>query len=154
MRIDIDNPRFENTGLQVDTGGLFGSASLWRDGHELEPDENGTYFVEDADGEKATIRFQNVALDPVPKLLIDSYEHEVVEPLQWYEWVWVGLPFLLVPVGGCLGGALGGLALGVNATIFRSTNNAALKWGASAAVTIAAIGTFFVLAVALELALA
>jgi hypothetical protein len=154
MRIDIDNPRFENTGLQVDTGGLFGSAALFKDGQELEPDENGAYFVEDTNGEKATIRFQNVALDPVPKLLIDSYEHDVVEPLQWYEWGWVGLPFVLVTIGGCLGGALGGMAFGLNATIFRSTDNAALKWGASAAVTVAAFGIFFVLAVALELALA
>lgn len=153
MRIDVEHPRFEHTGLQLDTGGIFGSPGLFLDGRELQPDDDGTYFVEDGQGEKASIRVKNTAFDPIPRLMIDSDEHTVVEPLRWFEWVWVGIPFILIPIGGCLGGGLGGMALVINATIFRTTDNTPLKWGATAGVSIAAFITFFVLAVALELAI-
>ena len=42
----------------------------------------------------------------VPQLVVRDKVIRLVEPLKWYQWLWSGLPIVLVFVGGAVGGAL------------------------------------------------
>ena len=48
--------------------------------------------------------------------------------LQWYEHVWLGLPFVLVAIGGAIGGACGGAAWAINHQVFRKTEHPVWKY--------------------------
>lgn len=48
--------------------------------------------------------------------------------LTWYQYIWIGIPLILIVMGGCLGGACGGAACAVNHAVFRKTSNPALKY--------------------------
>jgi hypothetical protein len=59
----------------------------------------------------------------VPQLIVDDKVIDIVEPLKWYQWVWVGLPILLVFIGGALGGLIGAIGAIINAKVFRTEMN-------------------------------
>jgi hypothetical protein len=48
--------------------------------------------------------------------------------LSWYQYLWIGLPLVLIALGGCLGGACGGAACAVNHAVFQKTSNPVLKY--------------------------
>jgi len=52
----------------------------------------------------------------------------LARPLAWYEYVWVGLPVLLVFAGGALGALVGVVATYTSARIFRSDRGAFAKY--------------------------
>jgi hypothetical protein len=89
-------------------------------------------------------------VDPVPTLKIDGEAVNLLEPLQWYEYAWSGLPILLVFAGGALGGLVGGVATMANGRLFRSERGQIAKYGLAGLITAAAVMVFFVLAVALR----
>ena len=75
--------------------------------------KRGEYLIQRDDGSEAIAKLKYRFLDPVPNVVVDEAEIKVVEPLQWYQWLWAGLPILLVFGGGALGGALGFLAANI-----------------------------------------
>lgn len=64
----------------------------------------------------------------------------------WYQHVWLGVPFVLIFVGGALGGACGGGAWAANHAIFQNTRNPVLRYVLTGLVTVAAFAVYFVLA--------
>jgi hypothetical protein len=92
-------------------------------------------------------------VDPVPTLKIDEQTVNLLEPLQWYEYAWSGLPILLVFAGGALGGLVGGAATIANGRIFRSNRGQIAKYLFAGLITVSAVVVFFVLAIALRAAL-
>jgi hypothetical protein len=62
-------------------------------------------------------------------------------------------PLLLVAVGGLVGGALGGLAYGINIAIYKSTLPAAVKVILNPIVGVAAIGGWLAIAMAIQSAM-
>jgi hypothetical protein len=77
---------------------------------------------------------------------------ELAKPLQWYEYAWIGVPMLLVFAGGALGGFVGAGSTVVNGRIFRSERSTAAKYALAAVTTVAAAAVFFVIAVAIQIA--
>ena len=73
--------------------------------------------------------------------------------MQWYEWAWVGIPFLLIPIGGCLGGGIGSMAIMLNVLVFRSTQQGVVRWGLTFAISMAAIVFTLVVATLIHVAL-
>jgi hypothetical protein len=86
----------------------------------------------------ATWKPQVLGFD-VPQLVVDGTAISLVPPLKWYEWLWGGLPILLVFVGGALGAVIGFIAFSVNCKIFRSPLDLILKFLFSAAISIVAV---------------
>ena len=59
--------------------------------------------------------------------------------IKWYEWVWSGLPILLIVLGARGGAFAGVVAFGVNTQIFRSARSTALKFILTGAVSALAV---------------
>jgi hypothetical protein len=104
---------------------------------------------EDSGAEKIIQTRYNL-VDPVPTLKIDGEAVNLLEPLQWYEYAWSGLPILLVFAGGLLGGLVGGIATMANGRLFRSERGSIAKYGLAGLITVAAVALFFVLAIGLR----
>jgi len=71
----------------------------------------------------------------------------LARPLAWYEYVWVGLPVLLVFAGGALGALVGVVATYTSARIFRSDRGAFAKYVLTGLVSVLALVVFLVLVV-------
>ncbi|MCX6029569.1 MAG: hypothetical protein NT169_09750 [Chloroflexi bacterium] len=107
------------------------------------------------DGTEAVAELRNSALglDPVPQLIVDGKPIHLAMLLKWYQWIWGGLPTVLVFVGGALGALCGLVAFGINARTFRSQRTNVIKYGITAGVSILAVIVYFILAVLFNLAI-
>ena len=73
------------------------------------------------DGSEVTLKLKNVFFDPVPQIVANEDQViKVTEPLKWYQWVWSGLPILLVFAGGAIGALFGIIASSISIRVFRS----------------------------------
>jgi len=86
---------------------------------------------------------QMLGLD-VPQLVVDGKTISLVEPLQWYEWVWSGLPILLVFLGGLLGGLAGAVAFAVKTKVFRSPIGSFAKFALTGIVSVTAVAAYVI----------
>jgi hypothetical protein len=71
--------------------------------------------------------------------------------LKLHEHVMAGLPFALIAVGGLIGGAIGGGAYAINASIFTKEISPAKKYTYCILVTLGACAAYFGVIVALAL---
>jgi hypothetical protein len=67
--------------------------------------------------------------------------------LQWYEQLWIALPFALVAVGGAIGGACGGMAWAINKTVFKKTESPALRYVFTGLISASAVIVYLVVAI-------
>jgi len=153
MRIEVHHPAFKRQHLSVETASsVFSGPKLLLNGAVVKK-ANGRYPVTSDVGAEKLVQMRYNLVDPVPTLKIDDQTVNLVEPLQWYEYAWSGLPFLLVFAGGALGGLVGGVATIANGRIFRSERGQIAKYGLAGLITIFAVVVFFVLAIALRSAI-
>jgi len=64
----------------------------------------------------------------VPILNIEGKKHAMAAPLKWYEYLFGGLPILIILGGGILCGMIGGAATVINYTFFRKESSTAQKY--------------------------
>lgn len=158
MLYPVDIEGFESRQLAIKAAGLFltPGPKLMIDG-QLAPKgpQRGQYLLRRNDGTEVVAQLRSVLLgfDPVPQLIIEDQQISVVEPLRWYEWLWSGLPLLLLLLGGGLGALAGGVAFTVNIRVFHSQMSSFTKYAAAVAVSIAAVVAYFVLAVIFNIVL-
>lgn len=81
--------------------------------------------------------------DFIPKLEINGELNNVVEPLEWYEYVVGGLPIILMFIGGLIGGVIGVLACLANFNIFREEKSSVIKYLKVFAITIVSFIGYF-----------
>lgn len=146
---------FEGRDVAVELAGVFSVPKILIDGEQAPKGEKaGDFVLRRNDGREAVARLRTTNfVDPVPQLIVDDRSHQLVEPLKWYQWIWGGLPILLLVSGGALGGLLGSIGLFINSRLFRSGMNPVLKYVATAGVSIGLGVTVFAIALALRLAL-
>jgi hypothetical protein len=152
MRIQISHPEFKRQHLTLETASVFSGPKLLLNGMVVKK-QKGRYRVASDSGAEKLIQLKYNLVDPVPGIKIDGEGVNLVEPLQWYEYAWSGLPILLVLTGGALGGLVGGVATMANGRLFRSDRGAVAKYGMSGLITLLAVAVFVMLAVALQLAI-
>ena len=152
MQIEISHPAFKRQRLTVETASLFIGPKLLLNGDVVKR-HKGRYPVTSDSGAEKLIQMRYNLVDPVPSVKIDDQAINLVEPLQWYEYAWSGLPLLLLFAGGALGGVIGGVATVANGRLFRSERGPAAKYGLSGLITLSAAVVFFVLAIALGMAI-
>jgi NhaP-type Na+/H+ or K+/H+ antiporter len=70
----------------------------------------------------------------------------VGETLEWYHYVWMSIPIVLVFLGGAIGGLCGGLAAGMSSRVFRSDRAEGTKYALTGLISLAAFFTYFVVA--------
>lgn len=66
--------------------------------------------------------------------------------LTWYQYIWIGLPLLLIAIGGAIGGACGGAACAINRTVFLKVSNPLLKYVWTGMISAAAFIVWLIIA--------
>jgi hypothetical protein len=152
MRIEVQHPAFKRQHLSVETASVFSGPKLLLNGAVVRK-QKGRYPVTADSGAEKLVQMRYNLIDPVPTLKIDGEDVNLLEPLRWYEYAWSGLPILLVFAGGALGGLVGGAATMANGRLFRSERGSIAKYGLAGLITASALVVFFVLAIALRMAI-
>ncbi len=152
MRIQINHPAFKSQHLSVETASFLVGPKLLLNGVVLKR-KGGRYLVASDSGQELTIKVIYNFLDPIPKVKIGDGIIDLAKPLQWYEYAWVGVPMLLVFAGGALGGFVGAGSTVVNGRIFRSDRGTLSKYALAAVTTVAGTAVFFVIAIAIQIAI-
>ena len=147
MIYPVKVPGFENQSIEVDQG-AFGRPKLLFNGRPApKGNKRGEMLLRRDNGSEAVATWKmQFAWFDIPKLVVDEKEIQVVESLKWYEYVWSGLPILLVIAGGLIGAVFGTIGFIINARIFRSSMSKFLKYILTAGVTILTVVIYFVLA--------
>jgi hypothetical protein len=151
MRIAVKHPAFKSRHLSVEQASFFSGPKLLLDGVVVKK-EKGAYPVASDSGQPVMIQMRYNLLDPIPTIKVGGAAIELAKPLRWFEYAWIGLPMLLVFTGGALGGFVGGGSTVVNGRIFRSERSTVAKYVLAAVTTVAGAAVFFVIAVAIQVA--
>jgi hypothetical protein len=146
MEFPISHSGFEGQNLSVATAGFFRGARVLHNGNPVER-RKGRYAVRSDRGEEVFIQLKSNFIDPIPKVILGHETIFLARPLTWYEYLWLGLPILLVFAGGGLGALVGITATYASARIFRSDRGAFAKYGITAVISLVALIAFVVLAV-------
>jgi hypothetical protein len=152
VRIEIKHPAFKSKHLSVEQASFLSGPKLLLDGVVVKKQKGGFPVVSDS-GQPVMIQMRYNLLDPIPTIKVGDAAIELAKPLRWFEYVWIGLPMLLMFAGGALGGFVGGGSTIVNGRIFRSERSTAAKYALAAVTTVAGAAVFFVIAVAIQMAL-
>ena len=152
MDISIQHEGFGGRGLAVRTAGFFKRPRLLIDGNEVKG-KRLRYTVRDNSGKEVPIRLKANFLDPIPRVEIASNIIDVARRFRWYEYVWMGLPILLVFAGGGHGGLgilIGLMAVHSSTRVFRSERRPLAKYALSALISLAAVSVFVVLIILIQ----
>jgi hypothetical protein len=138
---------FEGQNVEVKTSFWTGPKLLINSAPAPKGKKRGEMLLQRNDGRQvsAVWRQQFMGFD-VPQLIVDGKVINIVEPLPWYQWLWVSLPILLVFMGGIPGTIIGIIAFTINAKTFRTELNDILKYLATGAVSILAAIIYFIVA--------
>jgi hypothetical protein len=152
MRIAVNHPAFKTRRLAIETASLFVGPQLFLN-DVLQKRKGGQYTIGSESGQELPVKVLYNFLDPIPKLKIGDGTLVLAKPLKWYEYIWIGIPMLLVFAGGALGGFIGAGSTVINGRIFRSDRSSGAKYGLAAVTTVAGTVILFVIAVAIQIAL-
>lgn len=112
-------PGHSDLNLCLRSGGLFSGAQILKDGVPLKKSK-AVIAVPLAEGSSLELKLK-VGLDMfTPKVLFEDHEIEVMPPLPFLWVAWAYLPFVLIFVGGALGGLCGGAAAAGTLSALRS----------------------------------
>ena len=138
---------FEGQKIEVNVSFWTGPKLLVNGAPAPKGSKRGEMLLQRNDGRQVVAGWKPQVLGfDIPQLVVDGNVVELVKPLQWYQWVWGGLPLLLVFTGGALGAAAGIVAFSINARLFRANLNELLKYLATGAVSVAAVIVYFIAA--------
>ena len=144
MQLEITHPAFKTQRLAVQTAGWVAGPNLLVNGSPATK-RKGRYTVVSDSGANIEVKLKYNYFDPVPKVQIGEEVHEVLPPLRWYEYAWIGIPIVLL-AGGAIGGFVGALGVLANGRIFRGDYGSGAKFAFSALVTVGAFVAYVVLA--------
>jgi hypothetical protein len=150
MRYKLNLDGFEGQNIEVKISLWSGPKLLVNNQPAPKGSKRGEMLLQRNDGRQVVAKWKPrlLGLD-VPQLIVDDKVIDIVEPLKWYQWVWVGLPILLVFIGGALGGLIGAIGAIINAKVFRTEMNSVLKYIIAGSVSILAVVLYFIVAILL-----
>lgn len=153
MQYPLSLDGFEGQMIAVQAAGFLAGPRLLVNGQSAaKGPRRGQMLLRRNDGREVIATWKSQLID-VPQLVVDGQAIHVVEPLAWYVWLWSGLPFLLVFLGGAIGAIIGLIGFSVNAKIFRSAWPMSAKFTISAVVSGVAVAAYLVFATLFYLAL-
>ena len=149
MDMRITHPEFVKRRLVVSTSGEAGP-TLRVDGVDV-PRSGLEYIVEDDAGRARPIGvFEGF---DGPSVSVSGEPVTLTPELPWYAMAMAAIPFLLVPIGGLLGGVCGGAGGALTLMLWRSQASQGVKIAGSLGIIAGAYIGFFVLIVAIRIAL-
>jgi len=127
MEYPINLTELNDNKLKLVVPEFFGKTKIMYNDFEVEK-INKRYSINNHSDKPILITLKNNYFDPVPKVFVNEKQIQLVEPLKWYEYVWMGLPLFLAFQGGLLGALLGFIAIRLNSIIFRKDKNQIIKY--------------------------
>ncbi len=127
MEYPINLPGVENKQVKLVTSNFYGKPKLFLNDFELQK-QNDRYSITSDSGSPILITLENNFLDPVPKVFANNNQILVAKKIKWYEYIWTGLPILMVLQGGLLGVLFGLISLRLNLNIFRGNRKIIAKY--------------------------
>jgi hypothetical protein len=146
MDIAIETPAFQGRGLAVRPASWFRGPLVVVDGETVKG-RRSRFLVRDNHGQEVTIRLISNHIDPIPRVMVGEQTITLARPLEWYEYVWSGLPILMALHGGALGGICGFVALQKSAGVFRGEDGKAKKFLITGLISLGAVVVYLLLAV-------
>ena len=148
MKYSVPVEGFSENQVVIETPGMFSGAKLLLNGQPAPKGEKrGQFVLRRDDGTEVTAKFKGMFLDSIPQVVIDDKEViKVVEPLKWYQWVWAGLPILLIFTGGAIGAIFGVIATSISARVYRSEMATAVQYLLVGVITFVAVMLYLVIA--------
>jgi hypothetical protein len=150
MQIPISHPAFKAKQLVVETAGFFRGPRLLVNGAPAKR-AKGRYAVITDAGNELVLELKHNFLDPIPKVKIGEELIELARSLTWYEYLWIGIPIVLLFIGGGLGALVGISAVYLSARVFRADLNPFAKYGFTGLISLASGVVFVVLAAVVQL---
>jgi hypothetical protein len=140
MRYQLNLVGLSDRRVEVEAS-VFGGARLLVDGQPApKGPKRSQFLVRGTDGRDSVVELKTIVPDPVPQVLWAGQTIRLEEPLKWNQWLWVGVPLLLVFLGGAIGGLVGAVAVTLNGRIVRSNLSGILRYAATAFVSVVACG--------------
>lgn len=131
---------------------FWGSSKLYLNNNPVAK-KKGIYSLSERLDKPFIITLKNNFFDPIPKVIVNRQTMHLEKPLKWYQYIWMGLPILLIFQGGALGGFLGAVAFRTNGSIFRSDRSTLEKYLFAMGLNITVCVLFFTLAYYFQVAL-
>lgn len=153
MDMILDVPECGGKQIAVRPATWLRGPQLLVDGHP-QKGTRGIFHVPDSAGNDVTIRLASNWIDPIPRVTVNGRPLVLARSLEWYEYLWIGLPVLMVFTGGLLGALIGVAAVRESATVFRTNNSKAVKFLVTGLVTFVAVAIYAALAIAIRLVMA
>jgi len=124
-------PEYSNNSFEFESNIFSGKSTLKQNGAFVEQSkEKGKPFLIKTENDEIVKAFPKASFPDfsAPVLKINDKKYKMTESLKWYEYVFGGLPIVLIFGGGLIGGAAGGVATVINYTIFREEAPVANKY--------------------------
>lgn len=150
MEIPITHAKLQGQRIALRTAGFFRGPQILLNGTPIKR-KRWKYLIRNSQGQEVTVQIKSNHIDPIPKLVIDGEKVQLARDLTWYEYLWMGVPIVLVVSGGALGAMIGIGATYSSSRIFRSERGVLSKYLLSGLVSIGAIMGFIVLAVVIQI---
>jgi hypothetical protein len=145
MDIPVSLPGMEGQNVALRTAGMLAGPKLMVNGQPV-PKQNGSFNLRSNAGSTLAVKLKGRLLDPIPNLLVGGQTIQLVPALQWYQYLWMSIPIVLVFMGGAIGGFCGGLAATVSSRIFRSDLNEGTKYAVTGLISLSAFFVYFIVA--------
>ncbi|WP_106543914.1 hypothetical protein [Prolixibacter denitrificans] len=152
MELPINLPELEDNTLKLIVPRVMGKPKVMYNGREVQK-QNNRFSISNGSGQPILITLKNNYLDSVPKVFINDQEKQIVKPLKWYEYIWMGLPILMALQGGILGALLGFVAIRLNSIIFRNDKSQVVKYLTTLGVNVLIVTLYLVVVVLLSVVL-
>ena len=130
MKYTFQLPDFPAVNFELTTSIWTGKSKLKKDNVAIEQSkEKGKPFLIPSTNGAIVKAFPKPSFpDMVPTLEINGVKNLIVEKLKWFQYVLGGLPFLLLFIGGAIGGIIGALATITNFNTLRQEGSEASKY--------------------------
>ncbi|GEM_PF-2127838 len=149
FKFKLSNVRERKLSLLHDTDD--NSLQVLVDGVLAGKDEKGTRYVIEDDNGNGIVFEAGLDDNWKPWLKANGEDIHLAMPLAWYQWIWIGLPIVLVFTGGMIGGMIGGAATYLNMVIMQAARPAIFRYVATLSVSIASVFCYLVLVVLLSI---
>ncbi|MAT41304.1 MAG: hypothetical protein CL609_03105 [Anaerolineaceae bacterium] len=146
-RYPVDIPGCENKKVEVQVAGFITPIKIFVNDEPARPGKKRNELIlKGKNGKPVSVYIQSAFFDTVPRLRVDGKTIYVAPPLKWHQYVWAGVPLILVLYGGMLGAILALLGFIFNIRLARSNLSPLLRFAAIGGITILVWAIYFVMA--------
>jgi hypothetical protein len=145
MKIPVSLKGFENRNFCVRPAGLLFGPQLFVDGARVKTCR-GRCTLRNNQGQDIQLKIKFNLIDPIPKINAEGDILELAPRLKKLEYIWLGLPVILLFIGGIIGGLCAFWGVYFNFRVFRSRLPVFAKFMITGIITSAVFVAYYLMA--------